>query len=174
MDAHTFQAFYQEKFLPIYRLVYSKVGNREEAEDLTAEIFLKAMKGINLERDPESMQQWLYLVARTVVADHWRVFYRMPTNSLDELLEEGWEGPVEIEPLSGENEQEERVRSILQALPERYRQVLTCRFLLNLSIKDTALKMGVTEANAKILQYRALKRAADVEPTINDQLYQAL
>jgi len=120
------------------------------------------------------MQQWLYLVARTVVADHWRTFYRMPTNSLDELLEEGWEGPAEIESISRGNEQEKRVRYILQALPERYRQVLTCRFLLNLSIKDTALKMGVTEANAKILQYRALKRAADVELTINDQLYQAL
>src|SRR5579864_8606727 len=146
MDVHTFQALYQEKFLPIYRLVYSKVGNREEAEDLTAEIFLKAMRGINLERDPESMQQWLYLVARTVVADHWRTFYRMPTNSLDELLEEGWEGPAEIESISRGNEQEKRVRYILQALPERYRQVLTCRFLLNLSIKDTALKMGVTEA----------------------------
>ena len=55
------------------------------------------------------------------------------------------------------------MQRILQALPEHYREVLSCRFLLNLSIKDTALRMGLTEANVKVLQFRALKRAADLE-----------
>ncbi len=58
------------------------------------------------------------------------------------------------------------MRRILQALPEHYREVLTCRFLLNLSIRDTAQKMGLTEANVKVLQFRALKRAADLESVV--------
>ena len=173
-DKRAFQAFYQEKFKPIYRFVYGKVGNREEAEDLTAEIFLKAMNGINLERDPVSMQQWLYLVTRTIIADHWRRYYRMPTSSLDELCDNGWEEPVVEEPMLVNIEQEERVQHILQALPERYREVLTCRFLLNLSVKATALRMDVTVANVKILQYRALKRAADLGHVVNDLQLQAM
>ncbi|HEX6482342.1 MAG TPA: sigma-70 family RNA polymerase sigma factor [Ktedonobacteraceae bacterium] len=166
MDAQEFQEFYQEKLKPIYRYVYSKVGNREVAEDLTSDIFLKAARGMNREFSPQSMQKWLYLIARTTVAQYWRTHYREPGTSLDELLEAGWEGPAEEEPAVISSEPADRVQRLLQALPEHYREVLTCRFLLNLSIKATALRMGLTEANVKVLQFRALKRAAHLEQVI--------
>ena len=79
------------------------------------------------------------------------------------MLTSGWEGPVEDELALSENEPATRVKYILQALPERYREVLTYRFLLAFSIRDTARKMGLTEQSVKILQYRALKRAAALE-----------
>ena len=60
----------------------------------------------------------------------------------------------------------DRVQLILQALPSQYREVLTCRFLLNLSIRDTAQRMGLTVANVKVVQFRALKRAALLAPTV--------
>jgi RNA polymerase sigma-70 factor, ECF subfamily len=158
-----FQTFYQENLGLIYRYVYSKVGNREEAEDLTSQIFIKAVRGVDTERGPQSVQKWLFQVARTTIADYWRTYYRVSVNSLDELLEAGWEGPAEEESTAVSSSPIERVQRILQALPEHYREVLNCRFLLNLSIRDTALKMGLTEANVKVLQFRALKRAADLE-----------
>jgi RNA polymerase sigma-70 factor, ECF subfamily len=158
-----FQTFYQENLGLIYRYVYSKVGNREEAEDLTSQIFIKAVRGVDTERGPQSVQKWLFQVARTTIADYWRTYYRVSVNSLDELLEAGWEGPAEEESTAVSSSPVERVQRILQALPEHYREVLNCRFLLNLSIRDTALKMGLTEANVKVLQFRALKRAADLE-----------
>jgi RNA polymerase sigma-70 factor (ECF subfamily) len=158
-----FQTFYQENLGLIYRYVYSKVGNREEAEDLTSQIFIKAVRGVDTERGPQSIQKWLFQVARTTIADYWRTYYRVSVNSLDELLEAGWEGPAEEESTAVSSSPIERVQRILQALPEHYREVLNCRFLLNLSIRDTALKMGLTEANVKVLQFRALKRAADLE-----------
>jgi RNA polymerase sigma-70 factor (ECF subfamily) len=58
---------------------------------------------------------------------------------------------------------EERAQRILAQLPARYREVLTYRFLLNYSIKDTAAKMNLTEANVKVLQFRALKKAGHIE-----------
>jgi len=158
-----FQTLYQENLGLIYRYVYSKVGNREEAEDLTSQIFIKAVRGVDQERGMQSIQKWLFQVARTTIADYWRAYYRISTNSLEELLEAGWEGPADEEPSAASNQPAERVKRILQALPEHYREVLTCRFLLNLSIKETALSMGLTEANVKVLQFRALKRAADLE-----------
>src|SRR2546425_6020547 len=163
MDAEHFQTFYQENLGLIYRFVYSKVGNHQEAEDLTAHIFLKVVRGLDLKRDPGSLRTWLFRVARTTIADYWRIHYRGSTRSLDELLEAGWEGPVDEGAALVKSSAAELVQDILQALPERDREILTSRFLLNLSVRETAVRMGLTEANTKVLQYRALKRAAHVE-----------
>lgn len=163
MDVEEFRDFYQENFGLIYRYVYGKVGNREEAEDLTSQIFLKAIRHVDENHSPQSMRSWLFQVARTTIADHWRSHYAAGTSSLETLLEAGWEGPPEQDLFDANGRAEERTQHILQALPERYREVLTCRFLLGLSVRDTALMMSLTEVNVKTLQFRALKRAADLE-----------
>jgi RNA polymerase sigma-70 factor, ECF subfamily len=159
----TFQYFYQEYLGPIYRFIYSKVGNREEAEDLTSQVFLKALRSLDSERSPISVRRWLFQVARTTVADYWRAWYGLPDVSLDVLLTTGWQGPAEDGPPLLEGEPAMRVERILQALSARHREVLTCRFLLALSIRETAKRMGLTEQNVKVLQFRALKCAAALE-----------
>lgn len=147
----------------VYRFVYSKVGNREEAEDLTSQVFLKAVRGLDHERGSQSIQSWLYQVARTTIADYWRAFYKVRATSLESMLEQGWEEPAEERVELASYRPEERVRRLLELLPPHYREVLVCRFLLNLSIKETAERMGLSEANVKVLQFRALKKAAEVE-----------
>ena len=163
MDAGDFQTFYQDNLGLIYHYVSSKVGNHQEAEDLTTHIFLKVVRGLDLKRDPRSMRAWLFQVARTTLADYWRIHYRGTTSSLDDLLEAGWEGPVDEGAALVKNSATELVQDILQALPERDREVLISRFLLNFSVRETAVRMGLTETNTKVLQYRALKRAARLE-----------
>ncbi len=168
------QTFYREHLDLIYRYVYSKVGNREEAEDLTSQIFLKLVSGIDYEQGWQSRQKWLYLITRTTIANYWRVHYRLPLSSLDALVDAGWEGPAEEEQTAPSGSAAERVQRILQALPEQYREVLQCRFLLNLSLKATAVRMGISVANAKVVQFRALKRAADLEHIVTGQQRHAL
>lgn len=165
MDMQAFQSLYRENLGPIYRYVYRKVGNREEAEDLTSQTFMKAIRSIEYTRNPQSTRSFLFQVARTMIADFWRVHYRQATSSLDVLLEAGWEGPTENEeePFELSSSRVDYVQRLLQGLSDRHREVLTCRFLLGLSIRETADKMGVSVANAKTLQYRALKHAADLE-----------
>lgn len=162
-DGQDFQTFYHENLKLVYHYVYSKVGNHQEAEDLTSQVFLKAVRGLELKRDSHSMRSWLMRVARTTIADHWRVHYRGAASSLDDLLEAGWEGPVDEEVSLVNSRATNLVQDILAALSERDREVLTCRFLLNLSVRETAIRMGLTESNTKVLQYRALKRAARLE-----------
>jgi RNA polymerase sigma-70 factor (ECF subfamily) len=162
-EGQTLQHLYQEQLGPIYRYIYSKVGNREEAEDLTSQVFLKAVRSLDRERSLASMRQWLFQVARTTVADYWRAWYKLPSSSLEALLTAGWESPAEDELLWPDGEPAERVARILQALPQQQREVLTCRFLLALSVRDTARRMGLTEQNVKVLQYRALKHAAALQ-----------
>ena len=168
LDKQEFQTFYQENVGLIYRYMYHKVGNREEAEDLTSHVFLKAVSNIDHERSRLSRQKWLFLIARTTMADYWRTHYRLPMNSLDELVDAGWEGPTAEEPTVASDSAVDRIQHILQALPEQYREVLHCRFLLKLSIKATAVRMGVTVGNVKVLQFRALKRAADLEHVVTE------
>ncbi len=162
-DAERLQRLYEDNLHVIYRFIYSKVGNREEAEDLTSQVFIKAVRSIDNSRDTASIQSWLFQVARTTIADHWRSFYQLRAHSLDDLLEAGWEGPAETEPPPRVAQPQDRVTRILERLPDHYREVLTCRFLLNLSIRETAQRMGLSEANVKVLQFRALKKAGRLE-----------
>jgi RNA polymerase sigma factor (sigma-70 family) len=136
---------------------------------------LKAVCGTNPERGPQAMRKWLYQVARTTIADYWRSYYRLPTGSLDELSDAGWDGSAAGEPAMKSvvsRHPGERVKRLMQALPEHYCEVLSCRFLLNLSRRETATRLGLTEANVKVLQFRALKRAAVVEHVANRRLSQ--
>jgi RNA polymerase sigma-70 factor (ECF subfamily) len=160
--------FYQENLKRIYKFVYVQVKNREVAEDLTSQVFLKAVRHLDYQRGSQSVRSWLLQVARTTVIDYWRTVKRMPTDSLDLLLEAGWEIPNKDTTPGTDNNPVERVQRILQQLPERYREVLTYRFLLKYTVREAAKIMGVTEANVKTLQFRALTRSATLESAMTD------
>ena len=163
-----FQALYEDNLVSIYRFVFKNLRNREEAEDLTSQIFLKALRYLDPEHSAHSARSWLFKIAHTTIADYWRAHYRALTSSLEVRLEVGWEGPTE-EVIVGTNELAAvQVSNLLQALPERYREVLSCRFLFNLSIRETAATMGVSEANVKTLQFRAIKHATNLANSITN------
>src|SRR5436305_14091125 len=98
-----FQAFYEDNLIRVYRFVFQRLKNREEAEDLTSQIFLKALRYLDLNRNAQSARSWLFKTAHTTIADYWRTHYRAMTSSLDVRLESGWEGPSQ-EVILGKNE----------------------------------------------------------------------
>jgi RNA polymerase sigma-70 factor (ECF subfamily) len=162
------QAVYDAHIEQIYRFVYFKVGNREDAEDITSQVFIKAAQSLDVEQPAQTMLAWLYQVARTTITDHWRHYYKGVTTSLDEMEEDG---PVSLaaEPvIAGGAEVEEaepaveKVQAVLALLPENYRRVLELRFLHGCSLKETAAAMQITEANAKVIQHRAIQKALKV------------
>ncbi len=163
LDAQALEAFYREQLGLICRYVYRKVGNRQEAEDLTSSILLKAVRLLQPEGGPERMGHWLIRVAQTTIIDYWRSHARATSSSLEALQEAGWDGPAERDPFGKDDRPTERVQGLLQALPERERAVLTCRFLQGLSTRETAVRLELTEGNVKTLQHRALKRAAALD-----------
>src|SRR5262249_13535976 len=95
LDAPTLETLYERHVRSIYRFVYSTVGNPEAAEDLRSRVSLKAARGIDSSRDALTAQGWLFQVARTTAADHWRSVYQLRANSLDDLLDAGLELPAE-------------------------------------------------------------------------------
>lgn len=163
LDAQGMESFYREQLGLIYRYVYRKVGNRQEAEDLTSSIFLKAVRLMQPEAGPQWMSHWLLRVARTTIIDYWRAHARATYSSLEVLQEAGWEGPADCDPVGLDGRPTERVQRLLAALSRRDREILTCRFLLGLSTSETAMRLGLTEGNVRTLQHRALKRAAALD-----------
>ena len=161
VEARSLEKLYEEHVSAVYRFVYARVGNREEAEDITSQIFVKAIHNIDTEREQQSIQSWLFQVARTTLADHWREFYRAHVTSLDDMVLAGWEIP-ELDHRQSSETATDRVDFILSRLPTRYREVLTLRFLMQSSVHETAESMHLSEANVKVLQFRALKKASEI------------
>lgn len=147
---------YQEHIDPVYRYIYRRVANREEAEDLTSQVFLKAVRHLDGSRDTLSVRSWLFQLAKTTLADHWRQYYKAPKVSL-QLMTRDWVAVTQDDRESGAAE---TLRQVLQQLPQHYQRVLSLRFLEGLSIKEAAAEMGITEGNVKVLQLRALRSAA--------------
>jgi len=155
---------YDRSVEQIYKFVYFKVGNREDAEDIVSQVFMKAANSLDVTQEEHVRLAWLYQVARTTITDHWRSYYKGPVTSLEEMEEKA---PVHFaaDPirLNGDVEEIEpaiaKVQAVLQTLPENYRRVLELRFLQGCSLKETAEALGITEGNAKVIQHRALQKA---------------
>ena len=159
LTAETFSAVYEAHVGRIYGFVYSQVGNREEAEDLTSQIFLKAYNSRRRFEGRGSLEGWLFQIARMSVNDHWREKYKLPAVPLPEGLDIV---DHEVPPDFNRASRDARVRDILEALPPNYREVLRYRFLQRCSVKETAAAMHLTETNVKVLQFRALRKAAQL------------
>src|SRR2546429_6661315 len=148
---------FQENVAALYRFIYAKVGNRAAAEDLTGEVFLKATRWLAEDRSADSIRSWLYTAARSAIADYWREQSRhpsMPLEDVDTVLFCGMDGPEEV------RRTRERARRILAALPQREGQVLRLRFLHGYTAGEIGRALGLTPGNVRILQMRALRRAA--------------
>ncbi|MDQ6694046.1 MAG: RNA polymerase sigma factor [Chloroflexota bacterium] len=151
----------------IYKFVYYKVSNREDAEDITSQVFFKAANSLDVNQGEQARLAWLYQVARTTITDHWRRFYKGPTSSLDEM-EKAAPLHLAAEPVATGTKEEtigqstNKVLMIMGLLPENYRRVLQLRYLEGCSLKETATAMGISEGNAKVMQHRALQKAIKV------------
>ncbi|MGF7234137.1 MAG: RNA polymerase sigma factor [Frankia sp.] len=148
---------YRDNVGRVYRLMYAKVGNRVEAEDLTAEVFMAALRPLRLTASVGEVRAYLLTTARTVLAAHWRRTLGVVVTTLDEELAE-----TALSETAGGPDKSARAEEILRALPPRYEQVLRLRFLESCTIREAAAELGVSVANAKVLQHRALRKAAGV------------
>lgn len=156
----------------LQRFIYSKVGDLALAEDLTSTVFLKALRWLREDQSLESARGWLYATARTTIVDDWQTQHQYEMRPLSDL---------EAQSLTSEsaefvNQQSEmRVQHLLSLLPERDRRILTLRYLQGYSAAEIAEALGTSAGHIRVLQLRALRRAAQLEaierthPTMQEQ-----
>ncbi|WP_329054787.1 RNA polymerase sigma factor [Amycolatopsis sp. NBC_01488] len=164
------ETVYRENVVWVYRLMLKKVGNPADAEDLTGEVFLAVLKPLRASANAAEVRAYLLATARTVLAAHWRRLFgrEITTIGLDETTEIP-DSSHRTTNGSAILATDRRVAAILAELPERARKVLQLRFLESYSLQDAAEELGVSLANVKVIQHRALRLAAQAAARIEEQ-----
>ena len=151
---------YRRHVRSLYAFIYSRVGNREAAEDITSDVFVKALAHLDTSREERSIVAWLYRVARNAANDYWRIGRGARVIEIDEAR--ATRSPQPVPDAARSAQTAARAQKVLAELPENYRDVLTYRVLQGMSVAETAERMGISDANVKVLQHRALKRASQL------------
>jgi RNA polymerase sigma factor (sigma-70 family) len=157
-DAYpNWDAIYLDNVERLYRIMYARVGNRADAEDLTAEVFQAALKPLRTSASVGEVRAYLLTTARTVLASHWRRHYGAEITTIDVGVDR-----AALDEPPKESDAPLRVQEVLDALPENYARILHLRFLDSCTLREAAHAMNISLGNAKVLQHRALRRAAQV------------
>jgi len=148
-DPTRFGELYEENFARVYAFIARRVRDRQEAQDLTSQVFERALANLNrFEWRGTLFAAWLYRMASNAIADH----YHAKSRELQ------WQQP---EITNNEIEGAER-RAILSRcidrLPQEQKRVVIMRFFEERSIREVAEKIGKSEGAIKQLQWRALQK----------------
>ncbi len=142
----------------IYRYIWPRVRDEAITEDLTAQVFLKALEGLpGYEPSGKPFLAWLYRIAYARVVDHWRKQDRRATLPLDDTLPAREPRPGEL--LEVEDEWITAI-DLLAQLTDDQQEVLMLRFIGEMSLSEVAETLGKTLGATKAVQHRALASLA--------------
>ena len=145
-----------------YRYCLSMLRDAEKAADATQETALRFLKQLPAFRGDSQLQTWSVGIALNVVREQRRKSFRDETTSLN--CEDGSDPDLAPERSSGgstdaveQEEQQTKMRSILNTLPDRQREAVTLRFFEELSVEETATAMGCAVGTVKATVHQALR-----------------
>ncbi|NLX63823.1 MAG: sigma-70 family RNA polymerase sigma factor [Clostridiaceae bacterium] len=140
---------------PLYRYIYYRVQNREEAEDITQETYVKSLSYSKFnEIEPDRYMAFLKTVAINIIRDRWRKSKTMGTNTNIDSVPEIEASTEDMEEMAN---RQLFIKRSLSKLNEDQRKVIELRIINGYSVSETARIMGIKPGNVRVLQYRALK-----------------
>ena len=153
-DQEAFTQLYEENFDKIYRYIVLRIGNKTEAEDMTQQVFLNALKSISsFKWKGVPFSAWLFRIARNQVVDYLRKKAKQATAPLDESLVSSDSNPE----LAAEHSLDiERLLLATRQLTAAQREVISLRFAGELPIAQVAKVMDKSEGAVKALQHSAI------------------
>ena len=163
-DKESFIKAYDDNVKDIHRFVYFKIGKKEDADDLTSMIFLKAWNHIqnNTLEDAKTLRALLYKIARNAIIDHYRSSGNKLSASLDdennaiEIVADGEDQRAKQEKID-QSANLELIKSKLPLLKEEYRELIIMKFINDLSLEEIADITGKSKGNIRVSLHRALK-----------------
>ena len=152
-----FRDLYERNRLSVFRYIYGLTGGPQaDAEDLTAETFLRAWKARHrFVGDSESATGWLIRIAKRLVIDEYRRTSQA-TRSLPAAPGSYGESNPEQDAIA--DEQKRLLITLLRDLPDEQREILTLRYLLGWRVTDIAGHVGVPENNISVTIHRTLSK----------------
>lgn len=172
-DKEAFIRVYDEHVKDIHRFVYFKIGSREEANDLTSMIFLKAWNHIQNKtlEDAKTLRALLYRIARNAIVDYYRETGSKVTASLDDENNK-------IEVVDETESPQERldraanldlIKAKLPLLKEEYKEIIIMKFINDLSLEEIAEISEKSKGNVRVLLHRALNALRELVEEDNKQ-----
>jgi RNA polymerase sigma-70 factor (ECF subfamily) len=160
-DPDAFGEIYERYVKRIYNYIYYRTSNHQEAEDLTARVFIRAMSHIkNYDDRGVPFSAWLYRIAHNLVANWYRDRKRRKIIPLDEFMTRRVRSEMPEEMAEFEDEKEQLLETI-RKLPEDRQQLLILKYVERLSNAEIGQIMDRTEGAVKSLYYRTLSALRD-------------
>ncbi len=158
-DAEAFAELYRAHVQVIFRYIAARVNDLQLAEDLTGDVFIKALEGLGSYRDQgRPLLAWLYRIARARVIDHYRQAGRRPSEtSVDDQplpVESGLDAGL------ARRQAAQALRAAIAGLTDDQQQVIILRFVEGYRVDEVAAILGKQPNAIKALQFRALRALA--------------
>jgi RNA polymerase sigma-70 factor (ECF subfamily) len=148
-DPARFAELYENNFERVYAYVARRVGNREEAQDVTADVFHHALASLpRFEWRGSPFVAWLLGIAANVLSERWQRAATHQEAVNDDLDQIGIEDDIE---------QRAMLYQLVDTLPDDQRRVIILRFVGQMSLREIGTQLGRSEGAIKQLQLRALQ-----------------
>jgi RNA polymerase sigma-70 factor (ECF subfamily) len=155
LDADAFGQIFDDHHDEIYRFIYYRVSNVQQAQDLTGEVFTRLIEQAGQNKlENRNIRAWLYQVARNLVIDEMRAKKHRQNQELPQVLpsdEPSIPSKVQNQILA------EQAREALNNLPDKQNTAVALRYLEGLSTREIASIMGIRRGTVRVLIHRGLK-----------------
>lgn len=143
---------YNEYFDKVYRLIMGKILNSEQAEDIAQDVFVKVFQNLDsFDESKASISTWIFRIANNTLIDYYRT-RKVHAELPEDLPEDSY---IEEDILNEELLDE--LADALATLPERERSLIILHYYQYLSLKEVALKMGMSYSNTKLVHNKAIE-----------------
>ena len=158
-DEQAFGKLYDKYVDEIYRFVVMRVRSSHEAQDLVAEVFLKTWQYISSQKNQiKDFRAFLYRIARNLVIDYYRASKKEYTTFEEGQLEKIIDSGIDLESDAQNKDDLRIIFSVMDQLPEDHRELLSLRYIQDLSIKEIAEIQGKKSGTVRVALHRAIKQ----------------
>lgn len=157
-DDQSFEVLYDFYFPKVYGYLFKRLGHRETTEDLVSKTFLKIFTGLK-KYAPSGCPfgAWVFRIATNNLIDFYRRQSQRREIDLADIAEPKDE-TIQIEAAIMSRQLQSQVRFVLQRLPEKDQKIIHLRYFAEMSGKEIAAILSLSESSVRVTLFRALKK----------------
>ena len=159
-DPRAFEALYRKYVAQVYSFALYELRDQHAAEDLTAQVFMRALAGLRnfheqAEAPASSFRVWLFQIARNALSNERRRLRRHPSAPLDAALE--LPAADDVPATAAERDELREALSAIDRLPTERRRALVLRFVHEMNTREISQVLGRSEGATRVLIHRSLQ-----------------
>lgn len=162
-DKKKFEKFYEEHLDKVYRFIFFRCGNKDLAEDLVSEIFMKALEHFDNYDEKKSSSAWIMTIARNHLINYWRdkkptqpLPGETPEDSDDAYDDAFWLKSARL--AFNKDKEAQEIYELLATLSKEEAELVTFHYLIGYSYLEIAKQKQMSEGSVKVAVHRAIKK----------------